>query len=801
MSPPRRSRDGVPGAGRRVWAAPLLPLVCVALGGATERWSQGIALTLVGASLAATPPRAGAGRWMHAILGGLVLLAAAAFLPESWFPATAWRVGLEEDLAAPLPWTRSPQPWLTAENLGLFLGGLAWFYATWTQPWPGRDARRAAAIFAGGAGVLAGVFIALRLLHVTPPIWHTERGFGPFPNRNQTADFLAVSSLVILGCGRLEWRAGRLGRALGWGGAWMLAAWGVFLSYSRAGIAILFLGTAAYLGLEVWRSWRRGPRAGAAAKLAGARRAALALTAALALVSGFLLLGGDTLDRFRPPAAEPPGAVTTDFRLRIQRDAVDLARSAPVSGVGLANFNGVFPFYRSRSVLPARAIHPESDYLWLASEMGWAAAALALGGLALIGRRLWPVAAEPERALRAAAALAFAAFALHGLLDVSAHRFGTVFSAIFIMGLALRPGRRAAALPPLFFRGWGAGLMGLGAWWLAGTWPIGPARPGLQGVERLKREAKAAMGRRDFAAATKKADQALAWAPLDWTLYFARGAADLGLGRDIEAVASDFRRARYLEPHLAEAPMIEAKLWTIANQPGLAVNALAEACRRQPENTEGYVGQLFAAVRGGDRAFHDEVATLARSNPAVELPFYEQIEPPESVRRIEEAVQADPEMKRLADDAQRERFLRIWAQRGDVRALAAAMTARPAWQKLGWRWWADARARVGEYREACEIVARFASPPRLPPAPARPRTPEDLRGAAAASPDDPALALQMYYARAAMPDAARRAVERVAAKAGCPPYFHWLDAQLALAAGDWEVAWRAWEKYFAATAR
>lgn len=790
----RRTRDLAPGAGRLVWLMPLLPLVCVALGGATARWSQGVALVLLGALLVAAPPRAGAGRGMHAVLGGLVLLAAAAFLPESWFPAAAWRTGLEDDLAAPLGWTHSPQPWLTAENLALLLAGIAWFYLNWTQTWNGRDARHAASIFAAGAGVLAAAFIALRLANVVVPIWPTERRFGPFPNRNQTADFLAVSSLLILGCSRLEWRAGRPGRALAWGVAWMLAAWGVFLSYSRAGVGILFLGTAIYLGLEVSRSWRRGARSRALA----IRRAALALTAALVLLSGFLLLGGDALERFRPSNAEPLSTVSNDFRLRIQRDAVGLANASPAVGVGLGNFGAVFPFYRARSALPARAIHPESDYLWLAGEMGWGAVALAAGGLVLVARRLWPAAAEPERALRAAAALAAAAFAAHGFLDVSAHRFGTVFSAIFIMGLALKPGRRTTALPAAGFQAWGAGLAAVGLLWCAAGTQLLPAWAGLQGAERLKQEAKAAMARRDFAAATKKIDQALEWAPLDWTLYFARGSADLGLGRDVEAVATDFRRARYLEPYLAEAPMTEAKLWVLAGQPGLAVNALAEACRREPENTEGYVGQLFAAAHGGDRAFRDEMAALGRSNPAVELPVYEQIEPPESGWRIDEALQADPQLRRFGNAAQRVRFLRIWAQRGDVRKLAAEMRARPDWQALGWHWWADACARMGDFRQAVEIVGRFAPGPKLPPAPVHPRTNEDLLSASVGSPADPALALQMYYARAAMPQAAREAVGRVAGQKNCPAYFHWLNARLLAEAGEWEGAWRAWEKFLKA---
>jgi O-antigen ligase len=773
-----------------------LPLICVALGGGTARWSQGVTLLLLGGLLLAAPPRASAGRGLNAILAGLLLLASAAFLPARWFFWPDWRGALTEDFGLTLPATLSLQPWLSAENLMLFLAGVSWFYLMWTTGWTPEQKIRTARFYALGVAVLAGVFALLYELGVVVPIWPTERHFGPFPNRNQTADFLAVGALVILACAHLRWRLGRKAAALGWGISWMVTAFAVFLSFSRAGVAMLFIGAAGYLGIEARRAAQRHPAKGAAS--ARRRRTALAATAVLGLLSAFLLFGGETLERFRPAsAAAPVTAVTTEFRLRIQGDAADFVRASPWCGVGLGNFSGVFPIFRHRSALPARAIHPESDYLWIAAELGWPALALALAGLALVGRKLWKPPGGPDRPLRWAAILALSAFVLHGLVDVSAHRLGTVFSALFVLALALPPGpiHPAARWPAAIFRALGLVFIGVGAIWILNALGALPPLPGRQGVDHLKEQANRDAAHRDYGAVRRSASRALEWAPLDWTLYFARASALIQEGAAIDDALADFRRARYLEPFIADVPLSEAKLWLAAGQGGYAINALAEACRREPAHAEGYIGDFFRAAKPGHAALIEQLSALTRNDPALDLPFLEQIVPPESVRQIAERLAADPDLRRL-DDAQKTRFFRIWAQRGDPRALAAQMAGRPDWQKLGWRWWADALARGGDEREACAVAARFAPSPNLPPKPDATRTPAELLSDSNRAPGDPFLSLQLYFARSTLGNSAvLSAIRKTTARPGCPRYFYRLDAELSAENGEWRRAWEAWQRY------
>ncbi len=98
------------------------------LGGATEKWSEGIVVGLLGLILLAGPPRFSLGRGLNLILLAIAACAAMAFLPASWFLQPAWRLALENDFGITLPGTLSPQPWVSLGCFVSFLAGLSWLY-------------------------------------------------------------------------------------------------------------------------------------------------------------------------------------------------------------------------------------------------------------------------------------------------------------------------------------------------------------------------------------------------------------------------------------------------------------------------------------------------------------------------------------------------------------------------------------------------------------------------------------------------------------------------------------------------
>ena len=806
--PPPPVRPDWTRPGRAAWA--LLPLACVALGGTTERWSEGLLLLALGGLLLARPPRASLGWGLHLVLGVLILLSLAAFLPARWFAAPAWRSALTADFGVTLPGTLSPQPWLTGEGVVLFAAGLTWFYWQGTVRWTDDERRRAGAIFAGGTVALAALCVGLYRAGSVPSFWHAERHFGPFPNRNQTADFFGIAALPVLAFARAAWRAGRKPAAFGWLAGWLVVAAAVFHGFSRAGIFLLFSTTGVYLVLETLHRTRHQPGGG----LVRWRRLAMVVSLVLVAGTGLLIFGGDTLARLKSGGEMARGnGLSNELRLHIYADTCRMIAGSPWCGNGLNTFEGIFPTCRQRTLSTTLDMrHPESDWLWLAAELGWPGAAAAAAGVALVVRRLRPPRHGDDRSLRLAAALGVAGFIVHGLVDVSGHRIGSVFAALFLLGLAL-PGRRVpsagegtgepGARPgrlTFLFRGLGLVFVGVGSLWLAGAfgWVL---LPGEQSVQRLKADAPRLAAERDYPASAG-ITRALAWSPLDWQAYYLRGALGVYGGRPGEEALADFRRARFLERTAPGLPLDEALLWARAGQVNPAVNALLEACRRDPDDALGMLRAVYPAVRDDSGLFEARFGAAARRDPTLALAFLDVLDGDARAGFVAEVVRFDPELQRL-DNAQRRRFFQAWAS-AEPRSLLAGMDTHPAWQRLGWRWWAAAQAHDGTaaaFQAASATVVRFAAKPEVPSVDSRDRTLADWRREAEATSFEPAFALGLFRAQAAAGDdaGALATLQKVTGHPDCPPYFYRLEAEAAAALQRWPGSWAAWQRYLQAT--
>ena len=64
-------------------------------------------------------------------------------------------------------------------------------------------------LFAAGIVVIAAFSILFYLTQHSIPFWKNPRNFGPFPNRNQTADLFGVTSVLILAAAQDDIRYGR----------------------------------------------------------------------------------------------------------------------------------------------------------------------------------------------------------------------------------------------------------------------------------------------------------------------------------------------------------------------------------------------------------------------------------------------------------------------------------------------------------------------------------------------------------------------------------------------------------------
>ncbi|MEO7167095.1 MAG: O-antigen ligase family protein [Chthoniobacterales bacterium] len=786
MQPPEsasaRRRDAT-GAAAASWAALALPLLVVAaafLGGATQRWSVAIVCGGFALLLLARPPRFSLGPFLNTLALLFLALAAVAFLPAAWFYLPEWRVALTKDFGLFLPSTVSPQPWLTLDSFILLIAGLSWIYYVATLDANLRDIRLAARVFAAGMIALAALCLYLYSRQQALPFWHNERGFGPFPNRNQTGDLFGIAALVVLGCMQDDFRRGHK-RWLFWlAGVGVLIA-ALILAFSRAGILILVVGVMAWLLRFVFRKWSP----------AGV---AIAGSVLLLLCAGLLLFGGETIARFHLRVGSE-GSVTSDYRWLIFRDAWTMIKASPWCGLGLGNFESVFALFRDASQGVTRSRHPESDWFWVMAEMGWPALVLLLAAVVVFVRRVFPLKEGTNQRLRYAALVGALLFLLHGFVDVSGHRLGTFLAGTLLLGLAQfrPPPVEPSRWPPYLFRFVGLLLALVSVSWFF-AWRRESPLPGRLGVENIKESATIANRGHRFAEAIALTDQALEWAPLDWQLYYLRGIARIGLREPPASAVGDFRRARFLEPSAYQLPFEEGNAW-LGWQPTLALTAWREALHRQGAEAAGIYALMLTEAGNRDGRVRAGLRDLAQANPGLTIDYVESINGPRFEAALRDLFAADPTLEQFSD-AQKTRLFALWSNREPFDELVRVTAAHPEWLRFAWRGVARYHVAHGEFETAWQIVRQNAPVPALPP-PGANDTIAELTPKLAANPGDYAVGYGLYRAQisAGKTDDALATVRHFTAQREVPAYFFYLQAQAWAAKQNWERAWQSWEEY------
>src|SRR5262249_24369177 len=146
-----------------------LPFLACLLGGATQKWEEGLVITLLAVYLLMRPPRFSLGAVTNLVLLTLFVLTAVAFLPVRWFFQPDWRAALVNDLGIHLSSTLTPQPWITLSYLVSFVAGLSWLYIVSTQDLELHEVRFQLRLFTSGIVLLAAICIALYLARTTLP--------------------------------------------------------------------------------------------------------------------------------------------------------------------------------------------------------------------------------------------------------------------------------------------------------------------------------------------------------------------------------------------------------------------------------------------------------------------------------------------------------------------------------------------------------------------------------------------------------------------------------------------------------
>lgn len=753
---------------------PILALLPAFLGGATDRWSQGLTLLVLGLTIAISPPRHSLGRPMNLLGLGLLLCAAAAFLPAEWFGIPKWRSIAVHDLGLNLGSCLTPQPWMTLEASVLLAAGIAWFYYL-AGRLSGSDREAQMKFFCAGTTLFAAISILLCMAKIPWPFWNANYMFGPFPNKNQTGNLLAVGAIIAIACLNEDFRNKRKT----WG-LWLIAAavllTALVMAGSRAAIGLFFAATITWITCM------------AAVRPSGARMA-VGAGFILILWSMFLFGGGNALNRFLPSQGAD---FSRDLRWHIQDDALSMGAQSPWPGIGLGNFESQFwLFHRSLGKANFHVLHPESDWIWVRVEMGWLAVILLLCGGGFLIARILPLGKEPGWRLRASAAAAGLIFALHGVVDVSGHRLGTAFPALLMCGLALRPRKEWMDLhlvPRWLFRAAGVAFCVIGLVWLVADLRRAPL-PGNIGANAVKEEAIAAKDGGAYGKAITLTNIALKWAPLDWELYYTRAIATAFGTPNFRGALADFQRARYLNPVSPEIPFEEGIVWR-SRHPALTLSAWQEALKRAGESrTALYESMLDEST--GIPVVRQGLKDYAAGDSDLLLAFLPQAIREDFDHELAVLLRSDPNLNSLAPPQKRALF-KLWSGKADSAQFLAHVETKEEWMQIAWPFAAECHASKGDYRGAYELARRRMPASKVPQISVR-QSVGILQKDFYSNPGDFARGYALYDAEmhAGAPGDALITLEKLATLNHCPTYFFALEADLYAASGKWKDAWEA----------
>ncbi len=769
-----------------------IPLTAMTMGTGETGWEQGVVFILMGALMTVFPPNAGLPVSLILMVAAFSVITLLPLLPVPWPHRPDWWHVLQRDFGVLLPQSWSPQPFVTLEVWARVTACLVWLL-WWVALRPGYEATRHLMRWcAGGIALLAAASLVFRGLGWEPVWWDYPLApqFGPMANRNVFAALMSVGALASLAAAYDLQRRRH--------GAWWLFALtivpmfaSVVVNRSRAGIVLFLLGVVAWFATA---SLRRGV----------VQRMAIASSLLLAATAAVVLFGRDLVGRFTEEKDSVASMLTEDGRAPLFSEAIRLATQNPGVGAGLGNFSDVFGLTNGMQEIWVRFRHPESDWLWLLAETGFPATTL-LGLLTgvVAARAMFRGTSggeqhRGEKKLRMAAGLAGGVTLLHSFVNPVLHALPFFLVLGPIMGMALGDSlkQRHRLLPCRWlFRMAAAGLLAAGVTWFSAasgsTIVFGQTGQRAQ-LEKLDRE----LAGKDYAAAHRAANLAVAASPLNWEGYFDRATARLMTGESHGSALADFAIARYLEPSLFSLPMEEASIW-LSHSPAHAISAWREALRRtaqEPQLQAGIYQTVLSALRTRPELM-DEVRSLA-TTPQMLVHYLNNTHDEEDAREtLRYMLEQHPSLGLLSSKERRNVF-EVWYQRGDRANLLAQIKGNPSWMRDGWPFLARDLAAAGNTAAAYELALKQLNPPARLVAESG-RQLSELERDASFNPNDPRPALALYAAQMEQGsyDLALRTLTRVQAMPTAPRYLDYEFARLHAARSEPDLAWKFMENY------
>ncbi|MEM6883668.1 MAG: O-antigen ligase family protein [Verrucomicrobiota bacterium] len=666
------------------------------LGGDLTTWRLGVYALALAAYGLFFPPGFELSRSLKWALGLVVAWPLVGFIPR--VVSTKWHGQLTE-LGMDLSWSWTPQPWILLDAWLVMLIVAFCFLCLFASKLDLHETHITLRAFGVSVVGVAVVALASSWNQVDLPGWDPLYGIGPFPNRNQTGNLFALSGVMLMALASHESRNNR-SQFLVWAGGSGILFLATIMNGSRTGV-VLYLA-----GVLIW----------AVLHLAHARdkRKAIILVGVSGLcLAAFLFIGGEALQRLTATASElHVGEGLLSGRWEIWQDSARLFSSSPLHGVGIGNYSELFALYREKLVAENRVIHPDSDYVWWITEIG-------LLGMALIGWAVILVLApyfkgsrRSGRRLRTAAAVASILFLVHALVDVSAHRIGTLIPALLWARLSWPAFKSDDFQLPVTGKN---ALVAVILIFCIGIWFVLPRftsvmLPNSTTVEKVKadwqQEYQSAPDR-----ALKRMRYAAGVAPLDWQVQYCIGLGTLLHERSPEKAWQHWTIARTLEPMMADLPYHEGQVW-IHSDIARTWYVWREALQRRNLNRSGLLRDMLEEAKDVPE-LKETLLFLASRMPELRHYVLSQLTPKE-FEEERDAYLAELSPENLEQRIVIQHVWREWARRDGVDEVADYLRSHPEWMVTGWKYIVDAYRQQQQFRQAYQFMKGLFPQPDYP---------------------------------------------------------------------------------------
>jgi O-antigen ligase len=753
--------------------------ILILLGGGHPTFALGFALVLPGVALLLQPPELSLGKWIDVGIVGMLGTMLFAFVPLFYWYEPAWRTAAIDVFGIELPAVLTVHPWISFEAFLSAIAGFSWLYAAgnWKVNIKGR--RKIYFAISCAISLFSTIVILGNLYDWRYPGAEDLTAFSLFPNRNQTADFIAIGGVFAFGYS-MEGLSGKKWTHIVGLAASLLSLLALIYEESLAGIMLYFGGIFLWFIFTLRRT-------------AVSHFFKIGLPVLLLLFSFFISKHETTVSRtteFISSSAE----WGSDFRVLIFRDTLKMIQDAPLTGVGLGNFSTIFPHYRNLSRNEHTVVPPESDLFLLATEGGL----LVILFLAILiisyFRKCRTSAQGRSGAYRMIALTGVVVFLVHGLFDVSGHHPGTAYFAIIFAALALpNVVNRRPTVKPVIWRCIGVVLLFFGVLWMIGGLFYLPTHSTIA-LDIQESRVVESRSLQDLDRASQALDAVIALQPLQRRGYFQRAQNALSRGGDHFEVEQDFRRARFVEPNREVIAYEEGLVWLPYD-----VKRTVAAWRNALNDTMESRSGLFEAMLGKtDRndALLEGLIELSQAYPDFRAQLILYLRGEALSRELGEELLSDPSLGEFTMQ-QRTAIVTHWLNNGNINDVEAYLEAFGETLDSPWFMFAQLRFKQARLEEAVGMIRGGLAVPEIPEVVMDQSQIDDLKRVFSMSTNDLSngTVLLSNYLESGEYQKASRVIDVLLQGFKSPPYVYYWCAEIMYQLEDYSGSWYAFETY------